>query len=359
MERCSNCGAATRPGAKFCTSCGTRLNLDQESTGPADAAWNDASSTQETRVATPSAEEGDITTATDAVTPEPHWEETIQDPGRAREDEAPAATWSTESQWSAEEADSDTEADSQGVPGSEESDWSSKWRSSGTVDEEAADAGGDSDSTFPDHNRWSWSTTSEETAATEDESVTITASTTENETATTAHDQDAGSSWTTSLDDVEIDEVSQESETIIPAPDTASLSEAGESNVPSDASVSVDNRDSAITAGRSVAAPGDEPDPREQASALLEELRVLVWRIGENEPSGERDIDATIDNMRRARGETGDFSDLWQVIEAVRENPRDIDALRDLGMHAHRLQALLESHASLTRALDDAIRTLR
>jgi hypothetical protein len=52
MERCSNCGAAVRPGAKFCTSCGTRLNLDQASTQPAAASWTQPAD-DETEVSTP------------------------------------------------------------------------------------------------------------------------------------------------------------------------------------------------------------------------------------------------------------------------------------------------------------------
>ncbi|HEV2072984.1 MAG TPA: zinc ribbon domain-containing protein, partial [Thermomicrobiales bacterium] len=153
MERCSNCGAATRPGAKFCTSCGTRLNLDQESTGPTDSSWNSASSTQETSVATPAIEDGDITTERDAVTPPPHWEETVQDPRPENGDEAPAAAWSSGSPWTAGEAEPSAEAEAQNVRGSEDSDWSSKWHSEERVDE-AVGTGSSTDSTSPEDNRW-------------------------------------------------------------------------------------------------------------------------------------------------------------------------------------------------------------
>lgn len=53
MEKCSNCGAAVRPGAKFCTSCGTRLNDSQSSTSTSES---QTSPVEETLTATPAAE---------------------------------------------------------------------------------------------------------------------------------------------------------------------------------------------------------------------------------------------------------------------------------------------------------------
>jgi len=82
----------------------------------------------------------------------------------------------------------------------------------------------------------------------------------------------------------------------------------------------------------------------------------LIWKIGEDESSSTDDHQNIISNMKRVRGATSDFSDLERVIVAVQENPRDIDALRDLGQQADRLQALLDSHAALTAAMEDAIR---
>ncbi|HLU34725.1 MAG TPA: zinc-ribbon domain-containing protein [Thermomicrobiales bacterium] len=57
MEKCPNCGAAVRPGAKFCTSCGTRL--------PETPAPSSPTPTQETPAAT-----GSTQTATPAAKPE-------------------------------------------------------------------------------------------------------------------------------------------------------------------------------------------------------------------------------------------------------------------------------------------------
>ncbi|HWV22721.1 MAG TPA: hypothetical protein VNZ58_00895, partial [Thermomicrobiales bacterium] len=105
------------------------------------------------------------------------------------------------------------------------------------------------------------------------------------------------------------------------------------------------------------AATGDEEDndARERASELLEELRGLIWQIG-TETQTEPNEEAIVQHIRRARGETGDFTDLDPVIAAVRDNPRDIDALRELGLKADRLQELLTSHQRLVRALESALR---
>ncbi|HEV2072881.1 MAG TPA: hypothetical protein VGR29_04480, partial [Thermomicrobiales bacterium] len=250
------------------------------------------------------------------------------------------------------------EAEAQNVRGSEDSDWSSKWHSEERVDE-AVGTGSSTDSTSPEDNRWARNTTSDEAPVAEDESVTITASTAESDTTTTLGGGDAETGWATSLDDVEMDEVAQESETIIPAPDAVSTSSAGESSITGDESVSAADWDSPIAVDPSAPDTGEEQDPRERATTLIEELRALVWKIGEEEPSGDNDIVTIANNLRSVRGETADFSDLREVIEAVGMNPRDIDSLRDLGLQADRLQALLDSHASLTTALDEAIRSLQ
>lgn len=343
MERCSNCGAATRPGAKFCTSCGTRLNLDQGSTSPADSAWNNASSSQETQSATPAAGDESAPKEAEPVTPEPHWEQALQDPRREDEDQ-PA-----DSPWPSVETSPQAEADTWEAVARDRSDWSSKWSSGETADEETAETGSDANVTFSDYERPSWDTRSEETAGSEDDSVRFTASSPEQETSATANGGATVPSWTSSFDR-ETDAVVHESETIVPEFGTTG---ATEDNCPGDG-ISVDDRDSRVTPE-----PDNEREPREQANTLLEELRALIWKIGEDEPSGTSDTATIINNMRRVRGETGDFSDLREVIEVVRENPRDIDALRDLGLQADRLQALLDSHARLTSALDDAIRDLR
>jgi hypothetical protein len=183
---------------------------------------------------------------------------------------------------------------------------------------ESADTTATEEPTFPERDVWSWGAPTDEAESPEEESVTI----------------------TTSSTDDDMDEIPTESETISPQPNLTG--------------VTADTQVSGATQG---AIAGDD-DARARATALVDELRGLIWKIGENETSlPDQSANQTIiSNMKRVRGETSDFSDLRGVIEAVRDSPRDIDALRNLGQHADRLQALLDSHAALTGALEDAIR---
>lgn len=338
MERCSNCGAATRPGAKFCTSCGTRLNLEQDSAQPASASWSQDPSTQETQ----------------SVTPPIKWDETINDPPESSSDtsDEAAASRDTVSDVTDTTANSTTETrdspdETVDATTSEEptsaSSWESAWPNdtaddSETAEEVSSEAEAPSDSvtvatspssrfageldgteastestsespfSFPERNTWTWGTASDE----------------------------------------ETDVTNQESETIAPS-------------IPAPEATTVESNDMVIAAASASArnTDTDSDDPRHRASALADELRGLIWKIGENETSGTGDDSSVVRDLTNVRGETGDFSDLRPAIESVRDNPRDIDALRDLGQQADRLQALLDSHSRLTGSLDDAIRKLR
>lgn len=315
MERCSNCGAATRPGAKFCTSCGTRLNLDQDSAQPASASWNDEASTQETQVATPPIK----------------WDEVTNDPPVSSSGESDDAVTSNDSD---DESDVTETTSIVAAPAGESttaSSWASAWPTGTTAEPETTDetraenepASGnltdapesddvptepDSSLTFPERNSWSWGNDSDN-----DTSVTI-----------------------------------EESETFSPSTTTfKATSEETDDTVATVASSSTETPN--VITG----------EPRERASALVDELRGLIWKIGEDETSNSGDNASIVSDLTNVRGATGDFSDLRSSIDAVRDNPRDIDALRDLGQQADRLQALLDSHSRLTSSLDDAIRKLR
>jgi hypothetical protein len=111
--------------------------------------------------------------------------------------------------------------------------------------------------------------------------------------------------------------------------------------------------------GIATSTPADQTDVRERATTLVDELRGLIWKIGEAESNGEGDTRDALHGLTAARGKAADFSDLESVIAAVRESPKDVDALRELGKQAQRLESLLDSHASLIGAVDDAIRKLR
>lgn len=279
MERCPTCGAAVRPGAKFCTSCGSRIE-EQRTGTPQD--------TQETTVvATPAAHsDGDIT-------PEPNWKAAS---GGAVEDETGDHTTAPEPESTAETPNVADETDA--APAEAESEWAARWpepkadeQDAGSPSERFRDAldSGEKES----HPTWTW----------------------------TAPSDSDESSWST---------------------DTDKAAAVTEATTP-EASASA------------LAAPSPDGDPRQHASELLDQLRALVWQLGNDHPAGT-DEQTTIQTISRVRGETSDFADLESVIDSARENPRDIDALRELGEKAGRLHELLESHKRLVRTLEDALR---
>lgn len=338
MDRCPTCGAAVRPGAKFCTSCGSRLG---EHTPGQDSGstWGQpsATDTQETRVDTPAVGEEQATEPVE-TTPQPNWsqaageapEETGDtEPERAVEDETGVVE---DSDWPTAETATESSEGTEAVPANEGTSWSSKWPGSETG---TTASGTDS----PASRFQAGLETGQTDSATDDDSAT------DPGTATGASTRSTWSWRSASKEEA----VPESAETGMASDDAATPVDT--SDVPGDAAV-------ASTSGAATTVTGDDRDARERASALVDELRGLIWSIGVDVTSGAGHKN-TIQNMSRVRGETGDFSDLASVIEAVRENPRDIDALRDLGDKAGRLQELLDSHAKLAGALDKAIRDSR
>jgi hypothetical protein len=285
MEKCFNCGAAVRSGAKFCTSCGTRL-IDTPVPASGNQAWSVATDEDPSQVTTIEGQQ---------AAPE-------QDPDS--DEAAPFASWKhASSGWNATPSDSPAD------------------RFGAALDDNASSKD-DEEDRFA-----SWA------AAYRTEDAADTSSTPA---------EPAG------IDDDEI--VNAESVTITPA-----------------VSREVDSADAGVgtgwqvpvTAGESAGSTERLVETRERASALLDELRSLVWSIGEATPAEAGDVTDLRNLLSNVRGQTPDFSDLEGTIAAVRESPKDIDALRELGNQAERLESLLQSHARLTSALDDAIRKMQ
>lgn len=340
MEKCSNCGSAVRPGAKFCTSCGTRLvdtpasDTTTATATPETSSWSQAEPAEATQVETP------VARADDSAG-------TVESTDAPSTDDAPYATWRAVSSGedrapspadrfeAALDQDADRAGTGSGSSGSGFAGWGApapstedrfaSWSAAyGTAEEpreereEAAAAG----------------ETGDHSAGEEDGEIIAV------ESATVASVEPEG----TRTDDA--------------GTYAAGFSEGGAQEVDylsGDENISAGGPDSGIAAGR----PSDETDARQRATVLVEELRELVWRIGEQEPSRAGDTTDIRNELNAARRQVADFSDLEGVIAAVRESPRDVDALRELGARAGRLEDLLESHGRLTAALDDAIRKLQ
>lgn len=340
MDKCFNCGAAVRPGAKFCTSCGTRL-IDNPAapastatttttSQPETSSWSGAASADETQIAAPAA--APETPATTSGQPD---------------DAAPFATWRRASSgWDA------TSSGDTGTTASPADRFEAALDAAKAREEEPAPSAEKSD--------FGWGTPA---PSTEDRFASWSAA--YGTTGSTTPD-DVPATEPEIVDEKEGEVIAVESETVTasdePATatttDAAGFTEGGDHEVDylsGDENIAAGGPDSGIAAGR----PSDQSDARQRATTLVEELREMIWKIGEQEPVAAGDMTGIRNALSAARGHTPDFSDLERAISAVRESPRDIDALVQLGSHAARLEELLESHSRLTSALDDAISKLR
>ncbi len=308
MEKCPNCGAAVRSGAKFCTSCGTRL-IDPSTTATAPGTPAPA---EETQIAAPAVQPEADTTATSEG-----------------ETSGTFAGWgSSGSGWGTTEGSTSTPADRFGAALD-----STERESAETTNDES---GWGKPAPVTDDRFASWSAAYGATS--ESEQI----------------QDDANSGDVVAVESATIADEAESTSTT----DNAGFTEGGANEVDylsGDENIDVGGPDSGIAAGR----PSDQSDARQRATTLVEELRELIWKIGEQAPASTGDTTDIRNALSTARGHVSDFSDLEGVISAVRESPRDIDALRELGSQAPRLEELLESHSRLTAALDDAIRQLQ
>lgn len=339
MDRCTNCGAAIRPGAKFCTSCGTRLN-DEPATA-ADSSWSAA-------VRHPADDPNASTSSTS------DWGTPDEEP-----DEDVTALWPSAAT---------KEPDTTGVS------WDSIWHRSSDRDDDANDARS-ADTSAPEADT---STPKQETQRVSDTWTTRDESTSSNET-DDREDASAGASTTTSYisEREATNDAGTESPTIEPMVDqdpeetsTTVRYTADESAADRDAAGFSDAKEIDALSGdenltseasapvTSVQTTERGPDVRQEASDLIEQLRELIWSIG-SEPTEGDGKEAALQLLTAARGQAGDFSDLEGMITTVREQPRDIDALRSLAHEADRLDSLLENYKTLTNAVNDAIGKLQ
>lgn len=348
MDRCPTCGAAVRPGAKFCTSCGSRLG--EHATGKnAGSTWNQApaTDTQETQVDTPAVSEEQATEPVE-TTPHPHWGQAVDDTpeatgehdARVEDGAGDAPDVVEDSDWPAAETATASDEDTDEVAASEGTGWASPWP--GTETDTSDTEGGSPASRFA--------------AELDADEADAGRGLSTGEDAATEPDPGTGSStrstwsWRSGSREGGVAEAGDET-----GAETVASPTPIETDVPGDAAVAATSGAATTVEGE---ADGGDEGARQRASTLVDELRGLIWTIGVDETPGAGHKN-TIQNMSRVRGETGDFSDLASVIEAVRENPRDIDALRDLGDKAGRLQELLDSHGKLSSALDEGIRDMR
>jgi hypothetical protein len=302
MQTCSNCGATSREGAKFCTTCGSRLNPVVEDTGS--NGWNAFPSTDETQISTAAVDTSDTETAPDER------EETAGS--------TPPASWSWgQSTTTSDEPATTDEADTT-TPNDELSSWASQWNTTPPSDE--PDAEDDDD----------------------DSVAGIEAASAE-------------------LQSAELTEVSQFAPASKPDEVIAEEEEveaATEEQVAS--TTEVQDEPSALfdTAPSPEAAIGDAPGPQERARVLLHELRELIDESfvapAVAATTGAGDSGSALATLN-ALGDDGDrFDSLRAMLEKAREQPRDVDTMLNLLGEINSLIALVDRHHDYVTAVNTA-----
>ena len=319
MRTCSNCGATVREGAKFCTSCGTRLNdtdgASQHDTWSGSA--NDAAASEQT-----------APSGTDATT-----------------GEEVAAT--TSSPTSGAEGFSWTwDSASTGAQASDEEQPAQVDEESGTVLDEAA-APDDEATTIADATEVEI-LEDEPTASEEPLAVPVDVTVTEPDTDTLETDEGDATlaAWAGQWSEEDGDKV------------TPLQSSAAASDEPAEVTASV--------------ADDAEEATVEKAERLLSELRLIIPALARPRPidpnaraegdtvqvGGSQslpDLAAELDDARSSE----QFDDLRETLETARQNPRDVDTMLSLANQTERLLALLDDRDRMASKLEALSARLR
>lgn len=362
---CSNCGAAVRPGAKFCTACGTRLN---------DVAANAAA--PEWTASHPVAEPPE----TDATPGNPDTNLTTTQLEQEADQAPPAAADPQPWSWRSSPADTDTPeggdigaGTASEVPRSDEggdvSDDLTDERRVFHVDwSDTTGSAPESGTATPDDFTWTWSAADPSEAASGDgdderDEAVPEASPPVTDTpvaATAASSADADDSH---LQDQDHD---TENEPTSGFWSTDSTPETSEVAAPDDFSMTaadtVDREPAAVVQAVDETGPqATTEDPLDRARHLVEELLTLIpasTDAGQVPPDATSEAAARLaevrDGLEAARG-SSDFADLRTALESARARPRDVDTMLDLVERIDRMMDVLDDRDRLAAAVDQAI----
>lgn len=383
MNTCSNCGAAVRPEAKFCTACGTRLN--DASASAASSEWTSGQRTEAEAAVTPASDaagEPNDTTSSHVEVPQ----SSATSPASDRSDAAPAP-WSWRSSPlepepspvtdEAEEAPTapdetesseqprvfqvekrDTPSPSSATDSSEEFTWT--WSSSGNTETEAdtgtrAESGNGIDPS--------------DTVSRHDVADDIpTVSTTDEAAVDAAGDEEERSASPTEAfwppDDATSDTATQRRETdeaVDGDPELVGEDGSFQPREPRRESATEDNAEPAVTPSRPAAISGDE-DPLDRARRLIEELRTLIppprlYREDNRQPAAPAIPEGLRDDLEAARS-SSDFGELRSTLESARARPRDVDTILELVGRIDTMLEALDDRDRLATAVDRAINRL-
>lgn len=354
MDTCTNCGATLRPGAKFCTTCGTRLN----EMPPANKGWETPPATND--------DDSQQTTVLDAVQPptesddsttiSKNWQRSADSWGSAyaAEPATPTSAASSDDPASrfisaldeevqpAPESGAETGAESNPEP-------ASTWEASAPA------------FTPPPPSNWSYSSSEEpdaqeeadedkdKDAAWEAPSTWNQSSSGESESQIEANADDGNSTWSAPATWGAVTTTDEPASEDAADVDSAGFTDGGDEEVD-------------YLSGDENIELAEEPTPelapdeaRGKAIALADELRRTIRMMGSG---GESDHGAAVMALTEASLQIGDFSDLRGVLVDVKNDPRDIQTLGSLAGKADRIDALLDEHKALADAIEEAIKEL-
>lgn len=379
MNTCSNCGATLRPDAKFCTTCGTRLNQ----AAPPNDGWNTPRNTSKA--------DSQETSVIESVTPPESTKETsITGNDNQREYDRWTAAYAGSSSNNTddpasrfisaledrENSVSDEQEDPE-APVEESVDPASTWVTpppSATSwnyqakTEPATDFGSADAST--DHDDWKAPST---WGRVETDPVIEVEAEPEVETEV-APEVEAGPIGGQPSAPIEIDkpveEESDKHEDVIAVepstpveididtdeetelegePDAAGFREGGVNEV------DFLSGDENIAVSGPITPALDPNDARARAIELVDELRRTVRMMP---GGGQQDLGAAAMSLTEASLNLSDFSDVREVLDELQEDSRDIQALSNLARKADKIELLLDEHASLAEAIETALKEL-
>lgn len=361
MRTCSICGAEAREGAKFCTSCGARLDeaVDQAATEPADddSPRETPAPANETE-ANPVATDQDVadTLAVESETAAPPVEpvESTAEPEEPAVDDAQpapqsepeiAATWPA-ADTASEIDDRPDDAAAEVVTGEAPASF-------------ATDADQDPQEDAATTSGWGWPTSASEAA---DEPVP--------DESTDEPEGDDSAQWegVASADSsAEPDWPSTEEPEVAPStPDDPATTNATDTETVG-ATTDTDHRGASrweswasATVGAEVVQEARE-DPARAVRGLLNDLANRIDRLMSPAALAARDIDPDelADQLGRWSRSVPNAEVLLEVVQAVRKSPRDLDALSELADHAADLELLVRHYQSITDSAGTWARDLR
>lgn len=300
MERCPNCGAPARIGAKFCTTCGFRLPEAASESPPA------------------------------ATTVDPPADDVVVDNGWP----APAAAMGGAASWPppadadpAEQrpADDAETADEVVVAGARVIDPFADAR-----DEPPLATDGDAEPPSAPAMDWGWPRGASDESALDP-----------GERSAPTEDQ-AASPWAPAADEGE--------EPVVPSLDAGVVVEEEGIAAPAEVAMVV-----ASAAGAGGGGGGASPTA-ERALALLDELRALIPALSAGPAP---DAARIADDLEAAVAQGPDLGGLRAAMEGARERPRDIDTVLDLVGRVDAVIALIDVHDRAVDAMAAAIVALR